>query len=281
MKRNIRFVGLLLVLVIAISVCLPVTALAAGETIDVSTASKGYFTVNDQSGFTSTVKIGVAFGGTTTYYDYTNGAACAYAFEKGNGTYTINVYHSRGGTSYSYYTGKSVNVTLESANAPFLASTAEVTFAAGDKVSLKAAELCQGLTTDDEKVVAIFKYISANFKYDRTLAKKITSGEITSYMPSTSKTLDAGTGICYDLSSLFAAMCRSQGIPCVITKGYVGKTYHAWNKVSVGGSWYLMDMTYSLGRSLTAVKTAANCASRITTYSQQSDSIATVNPYAA
>ena len=64
--------------------------------------------------------------------------------------------------------------------------------------------------------------MASRYTYDNKLANEITSGKITKYIPDTAATLKGTTGICYDFSSLFAAMCRSQGIPCALTKGYAG-----------------------------------------------------------
>ena len=58
----------------------------------------------------------------------------------------------------------------------------------------------------------------------------------------------ATKGICYDLASLFAAMCRSQGVPCKLTNGYVGNVYHAWDQVYVNGAWQNIDPTYAVAR---------------------------------
>ena len=60
--------------------------------------------------------------------------------------------------------------------------------------------------------------LASRYTYDNKLANEITSGKITKYIPDTAATLKGTTGICYDFSSLFAAMCRSQGIPCALTK---------------------------------------------------------------
>jgi transglutaminase/protease-like cytokinesis protein 3 len=280
MKRSVRMISILLLVAISILAAAPAVSAASVDTIDTSTAAQGYFTVNDQSGFTSIVKIGVTHNSVTRYYDYNNGTACTYAFENGNGTYTITVYHNISGKSYSTYASASVDVTLESEMAPYLISTTEVTFSATDAVGAKSAQLCKGLATDEAKVIAFYKFISANYKFNKSFANEITSGKVTAYLPDTARTLASNTGICYDLSSLFAALCRSQNIPCVITKGYAGKTYHAWNKVYVNGNWYAIDMTYALGRNLKSVTSIMKCVSRISTYSQESDSITTVK-YAA
>ena len=95
-----------------------------------------------------------------------------------------------------------------------------------------------------------------------------------SYIPSPTATLSGTKGICYDFASLFAAMCRSQNIPCALTKGYAGSSYHAWNKVNVGGKWYAIDLTYAvLYRTKTPATKLAACVSPLT-YTHQSDALA-------
>lgn len=58
------------------------------------------------------------------------------------------------------------------------------------------------------------------------------------------------TGICYDFSSLFAAMCRSSSLValvCALTKGY-NLLPHVWNKVNPNGKWYQIDSTHAVTR---------------------------------
>ena len=123
------------------------------------------------------------------------------------------------------------------------------------------------------KVIAIYNYMASRYTYDNKLANEITSGKITKYIPDTAATLKGTTGICYDFSSLFAAMCRSQGIPCALTKGYAGSSYHAWNKVNLNGKWYQIDLTYAVTRSVKNAKTLHDCVSPLT-YTNTSDALA-------
>ena len=61
------------------------------------------------------------------------------------------------------------------------------------------------------------------------------------------KTLSARKGICYDFSHLFAALCRSQNIPCYVVDGDKRKNvqyHHTWNRVYFNGSWWDVDTTY-------------------------------------
>lgn len=68
-------------------------------------------------------------------------------------------------------------------------------------------------------------------------------------------------------------MCRSQDIPCTLTKGCAGSSCHTWNKVNVSGNWYQIDMTYAVTKRVIN-ETTFPAASPPLTYSQQSDTLA-------
>ncbi len=191
--------------------------LAAGSAIDTSTACAGYFTVSYSQDTAVKMKVGVTLEGNTVYYDYTPGTSSVYAFVDGDGQYTITLYRNTSGTSYRRVEQVSVDVALDDPMAPYLVSTTEITFSSEDSVGQKAAELCAGLTEDGDKVVAIHNYIASHFTYDDAFAALVDAGQVVNYTPDTARTLETQTGICYDFSALFAAMCRSQGIPCAIS----------------------------------------------------------------
>ena len=108
-----------------------------------------------------------------------------------------------------------------------------------------------------------------NFTYDLERAKSVQSG----YLPDVDAVLAEKKGICFDYASVMTAMLRSQNIPCTLTKGYAGSSYHAWNKVNVSGNWYQIDMTYAVTKRVINETTFAGCVSPLT-YSQQSDTLA-------
>lgn len=118
-------------------------------------------------------------------------------------------------------------------------------------------------------------YVTVNYTSSAKLKVGIqyNGGKITKYIPDTAATLNGTTGMCYDFSSLFAAMCRSEGIPCALTKGYAGTSYHAWNKVNLNGSWYQIDLTYAVTRNVKNAKTLHDCVSPLT-YTNTSDTLA-------
>lgn len=82
-----------------------------------------------------------------------------------------------------------------------------------EKVSYKNCPSGKDAKTDMDKVTAIYNYIAGHYTYDTKLANDITSGKVSKYIPDTAATLNSSKGICYDLASLFAAMCRSQDHP--------------------------------------------------------------------
>ena len=101
-----------------------------------------------------------------------------------------------------------------------------------------ADKICAGCETDEEKVQAIYQWIIYNFEYDYNYHAFIQYFNVR-------KTLRTHKGVCYDFSNLFAALCRSQNIPCYVVNGTSYKTaaQHTWNRVYYNGSWWDVDVT--------------------------------------
>ena len=56
-------------------------------------------------------------------------------------------------------------------------------------------------------------------------------------------------GICYDFSHLYAALCRSQNIPCYVVDGDKrdnAQYHHTWNRVYFDNSWWNIDVTFDI-----------------------------------
>jgi len=103
--------------------------------------------------------------------------------------------------------------------------------------------------TDKKKAFLIYKWITQNISYDYDKAGKISkdprgisSGAIVAY--------NTRTGVCFDYSSLYVAMCRVAGVKVrlVTGLGYSGVSWgdHAWNQVysSDEGRWINVDTTF-------------------------------------
>ena len=99
-------------------------------------------------------------------------------------------------------------------------------------------EICNG-TTDEEKVKAAYNWMVDNITYDHNYNCLYQHSDI-------NKILQTKTGICYDISCLFAAICRSHNIPCYVIDGYSRadcSVRHTWNRVLIDGIWYHVDIT--------------------------------------
>lgn len=252
MNHTTRLTGLFLCFILLLVCTLPSSALAQDDiVIDVSYASDGYFSVYCSLSDSPKMKVGVTLNQQTVYYSYTVGETWNYAFERGNGDYVISLYSNVSGTQYKRIAYENVTVELDDEFAPFLVSTWEVGFSADDEVCQKACEICKDLPSNFSKTVTIYNYIYKQVSYDDELAADIQSGAITTYVPNAVEVLNRQKGICYDYAVLFAAMCRSQGIPCTIVKGYYRNAYHAWNKVYANNRWYEIDLVAGTHKQLT------------------------------
>ncbi len=282
MKKLIKRSALLLALVLTLSLAAPQGALAAnltvsggeasgagsgsgsgGNYIDYATASQGYITLRYSDGTSAAMRAGICFnGGSWSYYSYTMGKTLTLELSGGSGSYTAALFKKAGG---SYVTVAQASFTAMigpatpagpaagaagAAYPQYLRSVGEISFSANDSVSKKAASLCKDLRSDQAKILALYNYVAKNFKYDYDFANKVISGQITSYTPNPASILSNKKGVCYDFASLFAAMCRAQGIPCKLVKGYSTKIngYHAWNSVydSKTDRWYTIDLTLAV-----------------------------------
>ena len=108
-----------------------------------------------------------------------------------------------------------------------------------DTVKL-ADEICADCDTDEEKVKAIYELMIRNFEYDYECEPFIQYFNVR-------KTLSKRKGICYDFSHLFAALCRSQNIPCYVVDGDKrdnAQYHHTWNRVYFDNCWWNIDTTY-------------------------------------
>lgn len=273
--KNVKRLVFVLVLVTILSTIIPTFTMAASSALDFAKASDGIFAVSYDDGTARKVKIGVQYeSGKMAYSNYTMGDNTNFALDNGSGTYkvTLNVHVS--GTSYKVVESKTVKVTMgaaaSSTNSKYLKSVSEISFKSDDSVSRKAAELTKGLKSDSEKIVAIYNYLVKNFSYDYDFANKVISGQIKTHTPSPKNTLSSKKGVCYDLSSLMAAMLRSQGIPTKLVKGYSTQVngYHAWNSVydESTDSWYTIDITVSICLKTGTVKSLSKATQKSSNY---------------
>lgn len=208
-------------------------------TVDISNTSKGYLSVK-YSGGNKKVKVIITKDDDSYTYDVNaNKAYVYYPLQMGNGTYKIGVYENVSGKSYMPILQESFSVKIKDTNSTFLYPNQYVWFKQDSKITRISAEVCAGCETDVEKVSAIFDYVTSSIDYDYNKAKSVTSG----YLPDINNILSSKKGICFDYASVFAAMCRAQGLPCKLVTGYVpdGSTlaFHAWNQIYTKEKGYI------------------------------------------
>jgi transglutaminase/protease-like cytokinesis protein 3 len=255
LKKSYRFVTLFMVLAAMYLSASPTKASAADvrsdarSEIDATNKNDGYIRARIKSETEKKLKLRTSYAksdGAKIEYTYDlsgNSAWETYSLQSGNGEYTISILENVAGGRYSVIQRVSIEVEYSRENVPFLVSAKNVSYTAESNAVKKAEELIKGAATDLKKVENIYKYIVETITYDTAKANRIASGEITGYLPEIDDTLKTSKGICFDYSSLFAAMLRSQGIPAKLIMGYVAITprpaYHAWNEVYIENAGWI------------------------------------------
>lgn len=170
-----------------------------------------------------------------------------YPLQLGNGTYKVSLLVNTSGNSYRLIASKNIDVKMTDPNSVFLTSIQNIDWNVDSKSVAKAVELTKDIDDFEKKAQVLWNYMVKNNSYDYQKLSKVTSG----YIPVIDQTLADKKGICYDFSSLYAAMLRSQGTPAKLIKGYAPKNasgYHAWNEVYDVNKkeWVVIDTTYDL-----------------------------------
>lgn len=200
--------------------------------IDYSNISQGYISAR-YSGTSARAKLRIICGDTVNDHDLNaDGAFEYYPLTEGSGDYNIQLYEQLEGKLYSEVINITVTADIASEVAPYTYPNRYVMYEQDSDCVYKAAEVCAGVTDTIEKIAAIFGYITENITYDYDLAESVSNGSVGVYVPDPDRVLERKKGICFDYSSLFAAMLRSQGIPSRLVIGYAKENiYHAWNEV--------------------------------------------------
>lgn len=181
--------------------------------------------------------------------------------EEGAGKYTINVYSSDAAQSseakYKYVKTLKVE-NKDSRKIRYLLPSLDIQSNHPDIQSL-AAHLTQGLTSDYEKALAVYDWMTANVHYDRTGVEENTYAARPNDAVSV---LNSKLAVCAGYSNLTAALLRSVGIRSRVvlgkligqdddkkTKAEICKTtnIHAWNEAFIDKRWVSMDSTSDSG----------------------------------
>lgn len=110
-------------------------------------------------------------------------------------------------------------------------------------------------SSDDEKLRAIFRWITHNISYDTEGYFSGRYGDL-----SADGVLKSGRAVCEGYSGLFKGLADAAGLTVVKVTGYSkgygysvgnrirpGQSNHAWNAARLNGKWYLLDPTWGAG----------------------------------
>lgn len=215
---------------------------------DESDLSSGLIYVTYESNNDARIKLIVEKDSARYIYDVNReGIRESFPLQLGDGEYKLSLLQNTSGSSYKFITTKVVNLELSAPEKVFLNSIQNVNWNIDSNAVKKAVDLTKGTNDLQKKANILWKYMANDYNYDYNKLAKLQS----SYVPVIDLTLKDKSGICYDFTSLYAAMLRSQGIPAKLIKGYAPENaqgYHSWNEVydSSTKKWLTIDPTYDL-----------------------------------
>ncbi len=146
-----------------------------------------------------------------------------------------------------YERDKSISEALRATNSIDSDSTAIISI---------AKQLTAGCETDYEKLLTLHDWVCSYIYYDQD---SIDSGATAPY--TASKVVELRRAVCLGYANLYAALCRSIGIPCNVVAGYAlgvnadevewteenmstSEQNHAWNEAYADGRWVIIDTTW-------------------------------------
>jgi hypothetical protein len=234
----------------------PKSVVEAQKTVSKSFTDNGNGTISFSYNNTNKEKCKVVTqleGGKMYQYDIPSGQCdIVFPLSQGNGTYRLYLCKNTSGNKYSVIESTSVTLNIDDELSPFLCSNYIIDWNAENEAIKKAGELTAGMEKPEDKIEAIYEYMVQNFSYDYDKMETVNDEENKdkAYVPSVDDTYASKTGICYDLSSLTAAMLRSVSVPAKVVTGYSKNTiaYHAWNSIFfvTKDGWKTVDVTYDI-----------------------------------
>ncbi|HET8803165.1 MAG TPA: transglutaminase domain-containing protein, partial [Aequorivita sp.] len=130
------------------------------------------------------------------------------------------------------------------------------------KPTFSTEKLAVGITknakSDNDKVLAIYKWITSNISYDHELrlSSKLQKEFYTSEENVLKKVLERKMALCGGYAFLFKNLCKDVGVSAEVihgfTKDYSGRIQqntqpnHTWNAVKLNGRWQLLDLTWAI-----------------------------------
>lgn len=165
----------------------------------------------------------------------------------GKGKYKISVVVHEYDRVYSYGPTVEVHNTIDVNR--FLVPTKHVESNNKEIIEL-AKQITQNSTTAKEKAKAIYDWVSENIEYDYDkYLKQLNKNFDNEY--GALITLKTGKGVCYDYSTLVAALGRAVDLQVKVVKGNFVNPYrnelHAWNEIYIPEEdrWINVDATFA------------------------------------
>lgn len=121
-------------------------------------------------------------------------------------------------------------------------------------VRVLAGYLTEGLASDEEKVRAIYRWMTEHIRYDLNGFRTSDYGDL-----SPDGVLKSRSAVCEGYSGLFESLVKAAGFEVAVVSGFAkGLGFsagdavpagfnHAWNAVKVKGEWKLLDCTWGAG----------------------------------
>jgi hypothetical protein len=122
------------------------------------------------------------------------------------------------------------------------------------KVDQLALQLVNPEMDDRAKAKAINDYLAKHAVYNDAAASSAAMAMDAETYAATYRNswngigvLIGGTGVCQSYAAAYKALADAVGLPSVTITGYADDsgTLHAWNKVSIGGTWWVIDSTWN------------------------------------
>lgn len=241
-KKSFVTISILLILSILFSFSVSFAKEYKEFIVSSETIKKGIISLRYNTESNNRLKVMIKKDGQAYYYDISKNETENFPLQMGNGKYNIALLENIEGKKYRIVDRDDLVFNTSKINSVFLNSIQNINWNLEMDSIKKAKELTKGLESDLEKINVIYNYIVNNIEYDYKKIDQIDN----KYIPNIEDTLHNKKGICYDYSSLFAAMLRSLDIPTKLVKGYKNDidVYHAWNEVYIDDKWVIIDTTY-------------------------------------
>src|SRR6056297_2173724 len=213
-----------------------------GLCIDSTDKKNGLVKIGYAGKATEKVKVMIEKDGERYVYPLVpNGKIVGFPLQMGSGKYKVSVLTNIADNRYAYIDTKTLDVNITNQNSVYLNSIQLISWNPRSKAVIKNNDIVGDESNSAKKIYLVYDFIINNISYDYDKVKYLTPN----YIPYPDKTIDELKGICYDYSSLFAAMKRSEEIPIKLVKGYSTHVdgYHAWNEVLINGEWIVVDTT--------------------------------------